>query len=296
MAHVHHNDSDADALLAHATLGKIIVTGLSLGVLHVVSGPDHLSALVALSSGRSLQAFALGAQWGVGHSLGILLIAVICVSLGHELELGAFRVVCHYIVGVFLVLLGGWTLYHAKLDYDLQTQPPSPSTSRWSDVQCQDASYRLIPRSGEPPDERLQEQQQSDDDSFTRKLVSLWTRHDSDAVGRVQTSSSVCVGIVHGAAGPGGVLGVLPAVAMHHATHAAVYLASFCGSTIVCMGVFAAIYGELSRRSGQQSPLLAFRIALASSALSIVVGVLWIVLQSTGSLDDVFGHAHHLHV
>ncbi|KAJ0391964.1 hypothetical protein P43SY_002482 [Pythium insidiosum] len=285
MAHVHDGSSEADALLAHATLGKIVITGLSLGVLHVVSGPDHLSALVALSSGRSWQAFTLGAQWGIGHSLGILCIAVICVSLGHELELGAFRDACHYVVGVFLVLLGGWTMYHAKIEYDLQTQPPP--CNKWSDVQCQDASYRLIPRSG------AVDEQDDDGASFTRKLATMWTRHDSDAVGRVQTSSSVCVGLVHGAAGPGGVLGVLPAVAMHHATHAAVYLAAFCVSTIVCMGAFAALYGELTRRSGQQSPLLALRIALLSSALSIGVGVLWILLQATGSLNDVFGHDHH---
>ena len=54
---------------AHAR--SLCVTGASLGMLHVLAGPDHLSALAALSVGNSWRALTLGVRWGIGHSTGI---------------------------------------------------------------------------------------------------------------------------------------------------------------------------------------------------------------------------------
>ncbi|TMW61120.1 hypothetical protein Poli38472_013583 [Pythium oligandrum] len=255
---------DASSLMEHASLPQIILTGLSLGILHVITGPDHLSALAALSSGHSWMAFALGVQWGCGHSLGILVIAAICLALGHSLDIGVFRHVCNYIVGVFLISIGAWTLRVAYVQYERQSRPPS----KWSSVQCQDATYVLLPDEADTKAERM------------------------DTTASYQGLVSVCIGLLHGVAGPGGVLGVLPAVAMRHIGSSIVYLACFCVSSILCMGAFAALYGEITRRSSLQSSLIAFRIALLSSTLSIVVGVVWITLQACGVLEHVFGHKH----
>ncbi len=54
--------------VAHAQ--SLIVTGFSLGMLHVLAGPDHLSALAVLSVGNSWKAMSLGLRWGLGHSSG----------------------------------------------------------------------------------------------------------------------------------------------------------------------------------------------------------------------------------
>jgi len=50
----------------------VFLTGLLAGVLHVVSGPDHLVALAPLTVREPRMAGALGAAWGVGHGGGIL--------------------------------------------------------------------------------------------------------------------------------------------------------------------------------------------------------------------------------
>lgn len=282
-----------------------------------------MSALAALSSGRSWRAFALGVQWGCGHSLGIVSIAVVFLALGHAVDLGVFRDVCNYMAGTLLVLLGLWTLYHAKREYELQTKP----LSKWSAVECQDASYTLI----------------TTDDARSVGVLGdfFWTNHSEYVSGNGQTLASVLVGLVHGVAGPGGVLGVIPVLAMHRTLHAVVYLACFCASSVLCMGVFAALYGRLtqwcashcssgspSKTKSSKSPSaissksklkrmsindsgddvdsnsahesaressarVAYRIATVSSLLSIVVGVTWIVLQARGVLEQVFGHDSH---
>lgn len=271
------------------------------------TGPDHLSALAALSSGLSWRAFSLGVQWGCGHSLGIVSVAVVFLALGHAVNLGVFHVVCNYVAGALLVVIGAWTLYHAKRELDVQTKP----VSKWSAVACQDASYTLM----------------TADDARSGDFC--WQNHSEYVSGKGQTLASVAVGLVHGIAGPGGVLGVLPVLAMHRTMHAIAYLGCFCASSILCMGVFAALYGRVTQwcasRSASKSTsascedddasdaiyctgastdastnanasasaLVTFRIAVVSSMLSVTVGVVWIVLQACGVLDDVFGHDHH---
>jgi predicted membrane protein len=100
--------------------------------------------------------------------------------------------------------------------------------------------------------------------------------------------TALCVGIVHGIAGPGGILGVLPAVVLNNWGKSIAYLGSFCLASILTMGVFAAVYGELTGRLGRNSPRMELRISLCSASFSVVVGVAWIVLQGTGVMDQVF--------
>jgi hypothetical protein len=40
--------------------GKLIVTGLTFGCIHVLAGADHLSALATLTVGSKWKAFSLG--------------------------------------------------------------------------------------------------------------------------------------------------------------------------------------------------------------------------------------------
>ncbi|KAF1318832.1 hypothetical protein FI667_g13579, partial [Globisporangium splendens] len=302
-SHHHHTESSSnadDVLLVNVSLGKITVTAVCLGVVHILTGEEDKhkarhNALAALSSGRSWRAaFALGLQWGCGHSVGILSVAAICLGIGHALNLGGgFRAFCNYATGAFLIAIGLWTLY----------------------VECQDKSYyhpQLSPKSNKTSGfcgsfwPQSSQQQQEGDSQTNQKTTQ-----------QSATAASVCVGFFHGVAGPGGVLGILPVLAMQQdgdgavILHAVVYLECFCMSSMLCMGLFAALYGEITHRvatnacrqpsatkiQSQDSDsedkkhaaaLITFRVAMASSLLSILVGIAWIVLQACGVLDRVF--------
>lgn len=99
---------------------------------------------------------------------------------------------------------------------------------------------------------------------------------------------SVGIGIIHGVAGPGGVLGVIPAVQLHDWKLSFVYLGTFCLTSTVVMGTFASTYGLLTSKVSNGAANMEFRMNVFSSLLSIAVGILWLVLLSWGKLEDFF--------
>jgi hypothetical protein len=104
-----------------------------------------------------------------------------------------------------------------------------------------------------------------------------------------QSALALCVGVLQGIAGPGGLLGVLPAVEMKEKWASVLYLLSFIVVSTLCMGVFAAMYGEATRRLGDISGTIEFCVNISSCALSVVVGTLWVVLSLMGKLEALFG-------
>lgn len=108
-----------------------ILAGLAAGLLHVVSGPDHLAAVAPLvADGRRqpalienappdvrrvrVEGWRTGLQWGIGHTIGVLLIACLLLLVREQLPLDAISAYSERIVGVALILVGGWGIWRAS--------------------------------------------------------------------------------------------------------------------------------------------------------------------------------------
>lgn len=83
-----------------------ISLGFFAGALHVVSGPDHLTAVAPLNIKPSLPGFAYGLLWGLGHSAGVCVIGLLfCFfresDVMHQISMGSEK-----LVGIGLVYLG----------------------------------------------------------------------------------------------------------------------------------------------------------------------------------------------
>mmetsp|Transcript_72968 Transcript_72968/g.156259 ORF Transcript_72968/g.156259 Transcript_72968/m.156259 type:complete len:364 (-) Transcript_72968:65-1156(-) len=107
--------------LMHSTTGILsgtsawgaAATGLAVGTLHTVAGPDHLAGLAPLVVGQrrsAAGAFGLGALWGSGHATGQLLIGMSCLAVQYGLVrmawAPALNQVSGYLVGASLVAIG----------------------------------------------------------------------------------------------------------------------------------------------------------------------------------------------
>lgn len=117
--------------------------------------------------------------------------------------------------------------------------------------------------------------------------------HDHDHLsslpdGETKQFLSFFVGIVHGVAGPGGVLGVIPAVQLHDPFRSTIYLGTFCITSTMVMGCYAALYGICSSKVSASNSRFEFLMEMFSSSLSIIVGVLWLILLYLGKLHDIF--------
>jgi len=85
-----------------------LLAGLTAGLIHVLSGPDHLAAVAPLTGGRRTAAWRAGFLWGLGHSGGVLAVGLLALALRGALPIDALSSWSERIVGVALVGIGLW--------------------------------------------------------------------------------------------------------------------------------------------------------------------------------------------
>lgn len=90
------------------------LAGLAAGLLHVFSGPDHLAAVAPLAADGRRSQWRTGLQWGMGHTTGVVLIALLLLLIRQRLPLDAISGYSERIVGLMLILVGGWGLWRAR--------------------------------------------------------------------------------------------------------------------------------------------------------------------------------------
>ena len=90
-----------------------LLAGLAAGLVHVFSGPDHLAAIAPLASDGDRDRWKTGLQWGVGHTTGVLLIGLLLLLLREQLPIDLISSQSERIVGVALIVVGGWGVWKA---------------------------------------------------------------------------------------------------------------------------------------------------------------------------------------
>jgi hypothetical protein len=92
--------------------------GLATGLVHVLSGPDHLAAVAPLAAddGRDptfTRGWRTGLRWGLGHSAGVLLIGLMLLVVRERLPIDLISAYSERLVGAALVLVGVWGAWRA---------------------------------------------------------------------------------------------------------------------------------------------------------------------------------------
>jgi sulfite exporter TauE/SafE len=91
----------------------LIPTALALGALHAF-GPDHIAAVSVFVSRRPSwrRAFGLGARWGIGHSLTVVIVGGLLAVAGLRLP-ERFAPLAERVVGVTLIVIGLFAVVRA---------------------------------------------------------------------------------------------------------------------------------------------------------------------------------------
>jgi len=97
---------------------QLMVTGIIVGLFHVLARPDHLSALATLTAMNisddhmRCYSFLLGITCGIGHSISIIIVGSLLITL--EIDINDWwNIVLEGVVGIVLLALGCYGLYVA---------------------------------------------------------------------------------------------------------------------------------------------------------------------------------------
>ena len=188
-------------------------TGLVAGSLHVVSGPDHLAALAPLAVADSRGSARLGAQWGLGHGLGVCILGALGVYARTVLDVQLLSEWSEVLVGSVLVCIGIWAI-RRSMGITVHAHGHEHGQGRTHD----------------------------------HVHVHTETEHDH----RGHQHAVFGVGALHGAAGTGHLFGVVPAMALSP-VDAALYLSAYLLAAVVSMALFGGLIGRIVQRGGQRS-------------------------------------------
>jgi sulfite exporter TauE/SafE len=86
-----------------------VFLGCGTGILHVLSGPDHLAAVAPLAQEKR-HSWTMGFLWGVGHTSGFCLVGVLALLMRHLVDWDLMRTWGDGLASLGLVGLGLWGL------------------------------------------------------------------------------------------------------------------------------------------------------------------------------------------
>ncbi len=260
---------DLLSFLAHGdhvhidTVHLALWTGLGAGILHTFTGADHMAALMPLSVNRKFKAAWLGVRWGIGHTAGVLIVAIILLAIRETLTSSAALDMTFVeewgerLVGVMLIALGLWgvrTAFRKNIHVHEHTHDG------------EEHAHLHVHK----------------DDAHDPADKSTWHAH-------LHRHAALGAGTLHGLAGMAHLLGVIPALAAPTLLVAFAYLIGFAVGSIASMAVFAGGFGAITAKLGSKSPAVLKGSIYVASIACVLIGIAWIVLPFTGI---ELGHEH----
>ncbi|KAG1689075.1 hypothetical protein DVH05_002843 [Phytophthora capsici] len=212
--------ADTVTSLESASLLGIVATGLLLGLVHVLTGPDHLSALIVLSAGSSWRSCQLGMRWGCGHSTGLIVVTACFLALNQHLDVDTFGSYCDFMVGFLMMGLGLWSLRHYLL-LRRKLQHKHLPVGEATPLQLEAEMQKDEPEDSDSEVQKILHAHQLDhegpstESQPTKKTCCFGLVTADIKNPRTQKLTAFAYGTAHGLAGTGGILGVLPAVILN---------------------------------------------------------------------------------
>ena len=222
-----------------------LLTGLAAGAAHVLTGPDHLAALAPLAIEDPRKATRLGFRWGLGHGVGAAILGALAIFASASLDVAAISAWSECLVGVVLMMVGAWAFRR---------------------------STRMVIHSHDHEHQAVE----ADAHEHAHQHFHVHDKdadHDAPEAHRGHSHAAFFVGLIHGAAGTGHVLAVIPSLALPPA-EAAVYLGAYFVAAVLSMTAFGALVGAVARRQG---PVALKRIMYGASGAAVSLGAVWVV-------------------
>jgi ABC-type nickel/cobalt efflux system permease component RcnA len=234
------------------------ITGISAATAHVLSGPDHLAAVTPLAIESKKKSWGIGLAWGIGHTLGILIIGVLFLLFRDIIPVEAISAHSEQLVGVMLILIGLWAILKVKLNIfpKKHAHPHIHKDNNEEFVHIHQHDH---------------EHDHVHSETKSHKHIHLKSH-------RQNVVAALGVGVFHGVAGVSHLFAILPTLALPSTYDAVMYLTGFGVGTIGAMVIFSALLGFVAVKTSEQKRARAYTILrIAGGLVAIVIGIWWIM-------------------
>lgn len=228
-----------------------LLMGILAALLHVWTGPDHLAAVTPLVFDSKKDHWKIGASWGLGHLLGMLLIGFLLYLFKDYIPVESISKYSEQIVGVILIGLGIWAFYRMKSEHAKHhhTHPHTHAGEFQDFVHVHHHTHENHTHEHPHPENAKQ---------------NLWT--------------AMSVGIIHGFAGISHFLLMLPALAFQTKWESGQYILGFAFGTVGAMVLFSLIIGKFHHLNPNQHSHNIFKnLRFWGGTVAIGVGIFWII-------------------
>ena len=202
-------------------------TGILAGLIHVLSGADHLIAMAPSAINSPKIALKNSFSWGLGHSSGVVLLTVLAIFIKDITPLNNFSNIAELLVGISLLFVG---VYAIKNSFQLSIHTHSHKHENG----IAHRHYHF----------HMKEQKKNNKNSH----------------------ALTGIGLLHGIAGGSHFLAILPALALS-LTNACAYLISYLIGSLISMNLFTCLISFTTLNISQKfmKRLIAFAGGLSFS-------------------------------
>jgi ABC-type nickel/cobalt efflux system permease component RcnA len=231
-----------------------IITGFVASVAHVVTGPDHLAAVTPLAIDSRKKSWVVGLSWGVGHTIGMLLIGLLIILFKQFISIDAISAHSETIIGLLLIGIGSWAIIRIYLRHFHHYRPhPHFHNQPYFYAHSHSHSHDLTQGHEHVHDE------------LSRKT-------------KQNVLTALSIGLVHGFAGFSHLFALLPSLALPTVVDSVLYLCAFAIGTVLTMILFSFILGFVAFQSFIRDKVTFLKwFSLAGGILAIGIGVLWLI-------------------
>jgi high-affinity nickel-transport protein len=249
--------------------------GFLLGMRHATDA-DHVIAVTTIlnRSRRFMDATIIGAIWGLGHTLTVVVVGVLIIVFGIVIP-PPVGLAMEFAVAIMLILLGVLNLTGAMRRLTERFTPPAPMHGH---------AHEHLHAHEAGSDRHGHEHAHLHGHGNDPGLL--------ETFGWFQLGRPLVVGLVHGLAGSAAVaLLVLTDLAINDRGQALLYLVIFCAGVAAGMAILTTLIGLPFMVSRARSDRINRYLTLGSGVLSLAFGLF--LAYQIGIVDGLFtGHFH----
>ena len=234
----------------------IFLTGFIASMAHVVTGPDHLAAVTPLAINSRKKSWMIGFSWGLGHTIGMLLIGLLFILFKELLPFEAISKHSETIIGVLLIGIGSWAILRIYIRHRHRNRPHPHFHNKpflYAHIHKHRHNHAPVPSQNHGHE------------------------HQPDGTVKQNAFTALSIGIVHGFAGFSHLFALLPSLALPTIWASVTYIVAFASGTIMAMMLFAFLLGIVAFQLVVKDRQVFLKwFTLCGALLAIAIGILWI--------------------